>query len=142
MTSTESIAAVRALARASRLIERASDSLSLADYRVLSAIVEGEARASRLAARLAVGRPTISASVDSLCRRGLLEKGQVAGDGRASDLSLTREGAAVFEAAESAMVARREALCAGIPEARAAMATLSRLGDAIDAAMIEREVRA
>jgi DNA-binding MarR family transcriptional regulator len=142
MTSTESVAAVRALARASRLIERASDSLSLADYRVLTAIVEGEARASRLAARLAVGKPTISASVDSLCRRGLLEKTQVAGDGRAAELSLTSDGTEVFAAAESAMVRRMELLCEGIPASVDVMASLARLGDAIDAAMIEREVRA
>jgi DNA-binding MarR family transcriptional regulator len=141
MTSTDSIAAVRAIARASRLIERASDSLSLADYRVLSAIVEGEARASRLAARLAVGKPTISASVDSLCRRGLLVKTGVAGDGRASELSLTADGAATFATAESAMVDRLERLCEAIPEAGSVLAAVARLGDALDIAMAEREAQ-
>src|ERR1700712_4797094 len=103
MPSAESIEAVRALARLSRVIERSSDSLSLADYRVLSAIIAGEARASRLAERLAVGKPTVSASVDSLCRRGLLRRAQVEGDQRATELSLTDEGQALFDDVESAM---------------------------------------
>jgi DNA-binding MarR family transcriptional regulator len=142
MTSTDSVSAVRALARVSRLIERASETLSLADYRVLSAIVEGEARASRLAARLAVGKPTISATVDSLVRRGLLRKAVVAGDGRAAELALTAEGESTFRAAEAAMVGRLEVLCAGLPEADVVLSAVARLGAAIDAAMLEREARA
>ncbi|MCU1415549.1 MAG: hypothetical protein JWN80_2889 [Microbacteriaceae bacterium] len=141
MTSP-AVGAVRALVRASRLLERASETLSLADYRVLSAIVEGEARASRLASRLAVGKPTISATVDSLVRRGLLRKAVVAGDGRAAELALTAEGESTFAAAESAMVERLEILCAGIPDSEGVLAAVARLGDAIDAAMIEREARA
>src|SRR5262249_17877418 len=56
--------AVQALARLSRLLERAAAPLSLADYRALAAILAGEERASRLAERLAVGKPSISATVD------------------------------------------------------------------------------
>ena len=48
--------AVRALSRLSRIVERASDSLSPADYRVLSTLASGEARASRLAHRLLLGQ--------------------------------------------------------------------------------------
>src|SRR6059058_1194066 len=66
--------AVRVLARLSRLMERASGDLSLAHYRVLSAVADGDQRATRLAERLALGKPTISASVDALCRRGLLAR--------------------------------------------------------------------
>ncbi len=62
--------AVRALARASRVLERASSELSLAHYRVLSAIASGDERGSRIAARLALGKPTVSAAVESLCQRG------------------------------------------------------------------------
>jgi DNA-binding MarR family transcriptional regulator len=138
MPSTESLQAVRSLARASRLLERAADPLSLADYRVLSAVAAGEARASRLAARLALGKPTISASVDSLCRRGLLSKAQVDGDARASALSLTEQGSALFVTAETRMAERIQALCGLTPDPGAVMSALATLGDAIDVEMAVR----
>src|SRR5579875_3572176 len=58
--------AVRALARASSVLERSSSELNLAHYRVLSAIASGQERASHVAARLALGRPAVSAAVESL----------------------------------------------------------------------------
>jgi DNA-binding MarR family transcriptional regulator len=86
------VEAVRALARASRVLERASGELSLAHYRVLSAIASGDERASRVASRLAIGKPTISAAVDTLCQRGLLLRSDVDGDQRVASLRLTSEG--------------------------------------------------
>ena len=73
---------MRALARASRLLERATDELSLGHYRVLAAVAAGEERASRVASRLALGKPTVSATVESLCERGLVARARVAGDQR------------------------------------------------------------
>src|SRR5256885_8721907 len=70
-TEADRIRAVRALARASSVLERASSELSLAHYRVLAAISSGSAMASRIADRLAVGKPTISAAVEALERRGV-----------------------------------------------------------------------
>src|ERR1700685_3261276 len=86
------VEAVRALSRASRLLERASGELSLAHYRVLSAIASGDERASRIAARLALGKPTVSAAVSALCRRELLTRSDVAADQRAAALELTEAG--------------------------------------------------
>ena len=92
---------MRALARASRLLERASGDLSLAHYRVLAAVASGEERASRVAARLALGRPAISAAVDSLGQRGLLDRVEVEGDARAVALSVTAAGQRVLAQAEA-----------------------------------------
>src|ERR1700678_4177691 len=86
------IEAARGLARASSVLERASDELSLAHYRVLSAVASGQERASHVAARLALGRPTVSAAVDSLSKRGLLDRLSVDGDHRVAVLRLTAEG--------------------------------------------------
>ncbi|HEY0259263.1 MAG TPA: MarR family transcriptional regulator [Lacisediminihabitans sp.] len=141
MTDSESspaIEAVRGIVRVSRLIERASAELSLADYRVLSAIDSGEGRASRLASRLALGKPTVSATVDSLHRRGLLDRSVVAGDQRASALSLTAEGRAIFERAETEMAGRIEDLCGRTPDGRRVMESLAWLGTAMDELMTER----
>ena len=134
-----SVDAVRALARASRMLERASSELSLAHYRVLSAVASGDERASRLARRLAVGKPAISAAVDALCARGLLERLGVAGDQRAAALRLTSAGEQTLARVETEMVRRVDDLCARTPDGALVLATLSWLGDAIDEARAERE---
>jgi DNA-binding MarR family transcriptional regulator len=127
---------VRSLARAARLLERASGTLGLAHYRVLCAIAAGEDRASRLARRFELGRPTISAAVDALCREGLVERSVATTDQRAFDLALTSEGRAVLDAVEQAMVDVLEDLCSRLPssaEALGVLGTLGALGAALDA---------
>ena len=68
------IGVLRALARLARVIERAGDELNLAQYRVLVAIASGDERASRVATRLAIGKPTVSAIVEALHDRGLVPR--------------------------------------------------------------------
>lgn len=134
----QAVQAVRAAARVSRVLERSSLELNLAHYRVLSAVASGDQRASRVAERLAVGRPTVSAAVDSLCARGLLLRADVAEDQRASALSLTPAGQAVLAKIEAEMVARITSLCARTPDAERVLESLAWLGSALDAAMVER----
>jgi DNA-binding MarR family transcriptional regulator len=133
-----SVDAVRALARASRMLERASPELSLAHYRVLAAVASGDERASRVARRLAVGKPAISASVDALAARGLLERLGVAGDQRAAALRLTPAGEQTLARVETEMIRRIDDLCARTPDGALVLLTLSWLGGAIDAARAER----
>jgi DNA-binding MarR family transcriptional regulator len=135
---TSLVDAVRALARVSRVIERASEGLSLADYRVLSAIASGEVRASRLAAKLALGKPAISATVDSLGKRGLIERSSVAGDNRAIALSLSPVGTELFERVEAQMALKLEHLCERTPDGEQVIRSLSWLGDAIESVVAER----
>lgn len=132
------VSAVRALARASRVVERASDGLSFADYRVLAAITGGEERASRLADRLAVGKPAISATVDSLHRRGLILRSAVEGDARATSLALTVEGAELFDRMEGRMARQLELLAERTDDPDGLIASLATLGDAVDQAMEQR----
>jgi DNA-binding MarR family transcriptional regulator len=127
--------AVRALSRLSRIVERASDELSSADYRVLSAISCGEARASRLASRLLLGKPTISSTVESLSNRGLLVKSTVDGDNRAVELSLSDEGAEVFARMESRMVRQLELLALRTEHPAQVIAALDGLGVVIEESM-------
>ncbi len=113
-TATETAAAVeavRSVARVARILERASGELGLAHYRVLSAIAAGEERASRVAARFELGRPTVSASVDALCRAGLIERAAVENDQRAFALRLTAHGQETLQRVETEMVAVLEELC-------------------------------
>jgi len=117
-SDTDLLPAVRALARASRLLERGCGELSLSHYRVLSAVAAGDERASRLAQRLALGKPTISAAVESLAVRGYVHRRAVDEDQRAVALSVTDEGLRALAQAETAMTHRLAALlaCADRPE--------------------------
>ncbi len=124
--------AVRALARATRVLERASGELSLAHYRVLSAVASGDERASRVARRLAVGKPTVSAAVDALAQRGMLVRTEVDGDHRVAALHLTREGVALLSRVEAEMIRRIEDLSARTPDGNQLMESLVWLGAAID----------
>ena len=135
------VEAVRALSRVSRLLERASDGLSLSHYRVLSAIAAGDERASRVAGRLAVGKPTISASVESLSQRGLLARSTVKGDHRAAALRLTAQGEALLARVEADMAARLDDLCSRTPDGGQLIESLMWLGVAIEADAAERQAR-
>jgi DNA-binding MarR family transcriptional regulator len=130
--------AVRALARASRVLERASSEVSLAHYRVLSAIASGDQRGSRIAARLAVGKPTVSAAVESLGQRGLLVREGIEGDQRVAALRLTSAGEALLERVEAEMIHRFDDLCARTPDGAQLMQSLIWLGAAIDEVVAER----
>ncbi|HEX3784885.1 MAG TPA: MarR family winged helix-turn-helix transcriptional regulator [Pseudonocardiaceae bacterium] len=132
------VEAVRALARASRLLERASGELSLAHYRVLSAIAAGDERASRVAERLALGKPAVSAAVESLSQRGLLTRSGVAGDQRAAALRLTEQGRALLDNVETDMINRMADLQARTPDGDKFLEVLGWLGAAIEEAAEER----
>ena len=132
------VQAVRALARACRVLERASGELNLAHYRVLSAVASGDERASRVAARLALGKPTVSAAVDALCQRGLLTRVAEADDQRAVALSLTVSGWSLLERVEAEMVAKIRSLSARAPDPERLIESLAWMGGAIDEAHAER----
>ena len=81
------------IARLSRMLENHGPTdLSLSQYRVLGLLSEGEERASQLAARLAVAKPTLTAIVDGLVERGYVARETSQGDRRAVRLSITRAG--------------------------------------------------
>jgi long-chain acyl-CoA synthetase len=80
--------------------------LSLPQYRVLGLLDEHSSVSSDLAERLAVRPPTVTAVVDGLVARGLVERHPVAGDRRRVDHQLTAEGLAVLGAADAAVEAR------------------------------------
>ena len=129
------VEAVRAVSRLSRIVERASDELSFADYRVMSAIAEGEARASRLASRLLLGKPTISSTVDSLSKRGLVVRSTVEGDNRAIELTLSAAGTALFERMEARIVRQLELLVERTAQPEIVVHSLVELGAVIEETM-------
>ncbi len=133
--------AVRGLARVARLLEKASGDLGLAQYRVLSALAGGEDRASRLAERFELGRPTVSSAVDALTRAGLVERSPDMADQRAVALRLTPAGLAALEAVEAELGRVVDDLCSRLPSPKEAARTFAALGAALDARADERHAR-
>jgi len=80
--------------------------LSLPQYRILGLLDEHSEVSSVLAERLAVRPPTVTAVVDGLVARGLVERQAVEGDRRRVGHALTAEGLAVLHGADAAIEAR------------------------------------
>jgi DNA-binding MarR family transcriptional regulator len=136
--TTNRVQAIRALARMARQLERSSGDLNLAHYRVLAAVADGDERASRVADRLALGKPTVSAAVESLTKRGLLSREDAVEDRRAATLALTPAGEEALAAVEDEMLGRLDDLCARTLDPDAVLESLARLGEALDEVAAER----
>jgi DNA-binding MarR family transcriptional regulator len=138
--------ASRAMAMLGRALERACADLTLAQYRILAMVASGDARASKLAERLAVAKPTVTAVVDGLVDRGYLRREAVPGDRRSASIVVTAEGRDRLATAEDAMSARldkllgavsdRDAFLRGLVEIDAAMR--SEMQARLDAALAAR----
>jgi len=109
------------VARLARHVESAvaKHDLSLAQYRVLGLIAEGEAASSRIAEKMSVTRSSISAVVDGLVARGLVQRGARAGDRRLLPLTLTPTGQRVLVETNSAVGERLGAVLGELDERRA-----------------------
>src|SRR5947199_8007139 len=101
---------VRTIARLSRILERACTDLSLPQYRLLAMVADADERASALAGRLTLSKPTITAAVDGLVERGLVTRGDVAGDRRAVRITITAAGRRALQAAERSMQERLDGI--------------------------------
>ena len=128
---------VLTLARLARLLERAcgdSDgpSITLAQYRLLAMIGDGATKASQLAGKLALAKPTVSATVDTLVERGWVERTTATDDRRVVQLSITTDGRDVLERADVAMRARLDDVLAHVDDVDAVRHALAALGDGLD----------
>jgi DNA-binding MarR family transcriptional regulator len=80
--------------------------LSVSQYRVLGLLDGSSAVSSALAERLAVRPPSVTAVVDGLVGRGLVERRNVEADRRQVDHVLTPEGRRTLDTADAAVSAR------------------------------------
>jgi DNA-binding MarR family transcriptional regulator len=134
--------AVETLVRVARILERSSGQLSLSHYRVLAMVSAGDGRASRLAGRLALGKPAISAAVESLASRGLLLRSDSDPDRRATQLRITAEGTEALTAAETSMSTALDDLLQHATNAGAVLAAVHDLSLAIDRRQAARAAKA
>lgn len=80
------------VALAARALERQLSELTLAQLRILSLVDADPGRASTLAERAAMSRPTLSGLIDGLVNRGWVERHLVDGDRRGVTLRITPAG--------------------------------------------------
>jgi long-chain acyl-CoA synthetase len=116
--------AARAVARLAKQVEVAIGplDLSLPQYRVLALLGDGSTASSVLARQLAVSPPTVTAVVDGLVARGLVERRADPEDRRRLTLLLTRDGKRLLSAADAAGEARLDEIAAHLDERPEALA--------------------
>jgi long-chain acyl-CoA synthetase len=90
--------------------------LTLPQYRVLGILTEGSAAASGLAGRLAVRPSSVTAIIDGLLARGLVDRKHEEGDRRRIALRLTDEGARVVAEADLSVDAYLASIAACLPD--------------------------
>jgi long-chain acyl-CoA synthetase len=95
--------------------------LTLPQYRVLGILVEGRAAASGLAGRLAVRPSSVTAIIDGLVARGLVDRTHEEDDRRRIALRLTHEGERVLAEADLAVDAYMVSIAAHLPDAEEVM---------------------
>jgi long-chain acyl-CoA synthetase len=95
----------RVAARLARQVELAlaTVDLTLSQYRILIILGEGKEAASSLADKLAVTRPSITAVVDGLVARGLVERHADQGDRRRVSHDITAAGLETLARADIAV---------------------------------------
>jgi DNA-binding MarR family transcriptional regulator len=121
------------IARLSRLLENHSGpELSLPQFRVLGVLSGGEERASLLASRLSVAKPTLTAVIDGLVERGFVAREALDGDRRAVRLSITPDGRDVFARATTELREAFDELLVLCADPAAVLASMDDLKRALD----------
>ncbi|MEY2470151.1 MAG: hypothetical protein QOF21_2849 [Actinomycetota bacterium] len=113
-----------ALSFGSRSVERALEQMTLPQFRVLTLVATAPERASRLADRAAITRPSLTGILDGLVARGWIARSDVDGDRRGVTLTITRDGQAAYDAATAATTsALDDVLRSADPKTRAKIVT-------------------
>ena len=132
-------AATLTVARLSRVLENHSGSeLTMPQYRVLGLLSSGHERATELASKLAVTKPTLTSLIDGLVERGFVERGGADGDRRAVRLVITPAGSAAADAAGRAMRAVLDDVLERCADPTGVLIALDDLRLALDARWSER----
>ena len=115
MAHDDLVEAGRALATGARALERVLGDMTLAQFRVLSVVASSPERASRIAERADMSRPSLSGLLDGLASRGWVERRVVAGDRRGVRLEVTPNGHAALRRAQAAVSEAMAAILVDVP---------------------------
>ena len=126
------VAALRVLARLHRLLESTDSGLTLPQYRMLTALSEGGERSARLAERLTIRKPTVTALADGLVAAGYAQRHSEPGDRRIVRLHITDAGRTALAKAEAAYATRLEAVLDDVPDPEKFVEAMRAMGAALD----------
>jgi DNA-binding MarR family transcriptional regulator len=131
----------RTAAWMAKQVELALDTvgLSLSQYRVLWLLDAGPTISSALAERLAVRPPSVTAVVDGLVGRGLVERRHGEDDRRQVSHTLTDQGRLVLAAADEAVDGRLTEIAGCLPDQRLARRAVGDVGLWQQAMLAHRE---
>lgn len=127
------LAAVRVLAHLHRMLESAEAGLTIPQYRMLAVLSEGGERSARVAQKLAVRKPTLTALADGLIAVGYAERESEPGDRRIVRLTLTDAGRAALARADEAYLARLAPVLAELREPDRLVGDLLEVGEVLAA---------
>jgi DNA-binding MarR family transcriptional regulator len=127
------LAAVRVLAHLHRMLESADAGLTIPQYRMLAVLSEGGDRSARVAQKLAVRKPTLTALADGLIAAGFAERESEPGDRRIVRLTLTDAGRAALARADEAYLDRLAPVLAELRDPDRLVGDLLDLGEVLAA---------
>lgn len=132
--------AARSILRLGRHLSHALDDIGLspAQYRVLAMLAEGDAMASRVAGQMAVTKPSITALIDGLAERGLVERRSHPTDRRRRTLCITSDGIDRLAEADATASARLADIAQHLSNGPQELETLARWDEAIRAYRAEQ----
>jgi DNA-binding MarR family transcriptional regulator len=137
----ETISALLAVLRITRVLERIDAGMSPQQYRMLKLIGLGGERSARLAERLAVAKPTLTATADSLVAAGLACREAEPGDRRVVRLHLTQAGRQAVQQADAAYASWFGSLLDHTGRREQIVADLVKLDDAMTERRLARLAR-
>ncbi len=124
--------AVLTLLRLVRALERVEAGVTPQQYRILKLIEAGGERSARLAERMAVAKPTLTAIADGLVAAGLAKREAEPGDRRVVRLCLTQAGTAAVARADAAYAGWLQGLLADTGDPVKVLASLGLLDQTMD----------
>ena len=130
------------IARLCRVLEcNATADLTLPQYRVLGLLAGGDEKASLLASRVSVAKPTLTSIVDSLFERGFVAREIPDGDRRSVRLSITKAGRTALANAAAEFREVLDEVLAECVDPDAVLDALDALRDALDKRWAQRAGR-
>jgi DNA-binding MarR family transcriptional regulator len=125
---------VMILLRLFRALERVDTDLTPQQYRILKLAGAGGERSAKLAERLAVAKPTLTATADGLVAAGYARRDAEPGDRRVVRLCLTAAGREAVDRADTAYAGWLDQLLADTGEPDQVLRALGALDQAMDEA--------
>ncbi len=123
--------AILAILRLNRSLDCVDAGLTPAQYRIMKMASAGGERSTRLAQRLAVAKPTLTALADGLVAAGYASRAAEPGDRRVVRLTLTEAGRAALDRADRAYTAWLAGLLTATGEPATVLAALGQLDSAL-----------